>query len=270
MARGVGAAGASRVAGAAHAAVGLAVGTLVGLLILDLDLPSIASFWGDWILLVPAGALTGALLWPTRLRRLVAASAVALVLLWLIAAETPLVPWLAGGLVRRQAPQPADAVFVFGSRLQADGDPTTEAMSRLLKGVELLADGQARRLVVSELPPPSRPYAPIARAWTRRFAPGCEVLAVGPIHNTHEEAVAVARLFRERGWHRVLAVSSPVHTARAAASLEKQGLAVVSVPAVETRYDVETFDRAGERLRAFGPVLHERLGLLVYRHRGWI
>jgi uncharacterized SAM-binding protein YcdF (DUF218 family) len=255
---------------AASLGVGLLSGALVGLLIVDLDLPAMASFWGDWSVLVPAAAAVGSLLWLTRLRRLVAATAVGLAGLWLTATYTPLVPWMADGLVRRDPPQAADAVFVFGSRLQADGEPTTEAMSRLLKAVELAAEGRVRRLVVSELPPPTRPYAPIAREWTRLLAPGCEVLAVGPVRNTHDEAVAVAKLFRDRGWRRVLAVTSPVHSRRAAATLEREGLQVTSVPAVETRYDIESFDRPGEQRGAFASVAHERVGLLVYRRRGWI
>jgi uncharacterized SAM-binding protein YcdF (DUF218 family) len=255
---------------AARLGVGLANGALIGLMVLDLDLPSVVSYWGDRTLLVLAAAALGALLWLTPLARLVAATAVGLALLWLAAGFTPLVPWMADGLTRRDPVQPADAVFVFGSRIQADGEPTTDAMSRLLKGVELLAQGRARYLIVSELPPPARTYAPIAREWTTLLAPGCEVLAVGPIRNTREEAVVVAKLFRERDWRRVLAVSSPVHTRRAAASLEREGLEVVSVPAVETRYDLEAFDRAGERRAAFGAIAHEHAGLLVYRRRGWI
>jgi uncharacterized SAM-binding protein YcdF (DUF218 family) len=250
--------------------VGLASGALAGLLTLDLDLPSLASLWGEQTFVVPAAAVLGALLWLTPLRRLVAAGVVGLALLWLVAAYTPLVPWMANGLVRRDPLRSADAVFVFGSRLQDDGDPTADAMSRLLRGVELLAEGRAKQLVVSELRPPSRQYAPLARDWTKRLAPGGEVLAVGPIDNTREEAVAVARLCREKGWQRVLAVTSPVHTLRAAASLEKEGLQVVSVPAIETRYDVERLDLPADRRRAFGSVAHERVGLLVYRRRGWI
>lgn len=255
---------------ARHLVAGLAAGSLVGLVILDLDLPSVASFWGDRTLLAPTAAVLGALFWLTPLRRLVAATALGTALLWLGASFTPLVPWLADGLVRRDPLQPADAVFVFGSRLQADGDPTTEAMSRLLRGIELVAEGRAKRLVVSELPPPSRPYAPIAREWAGRFAPDCEVLAVGPVRSTHDEAVALAKLFREQGWRRALAVTSPVHSLRAAASLEREGLEAVSVPGRETRYDLETFDRPGERRGAFGSIAHERIGILVYRRRGWI
>ena len=39
-------------------------------------------------------------------------------------------------------------------------------------------------------------------------------------------------------------------------------------PAVETLFDLETLDRADDRLRAFGHLLHERLGLWLYAFRG--
>jgi uncharacterized SAM-binding protein YcdF (DUF218 family) len=249
---------------------GLAFGALAGLLAVDLDLPSLVSWYGDRSLLVPAAAVACGLAWLTPLRRLVALGTVLVALLWAAVTWTPLVARLAEGLVRRDALRPADAVFVFASRIQADGEPTTDAMSRLLKGLELVADGRAPRLVVSELRPPYRRYLPTARDWSRRFAGGAEVLAVGPIVNTRDEAVALARLCRERGWRRVIAVTSPVHTRRAAATLEKEGLEVISAPSVETRYDLETLDLPGERRRAFGSVAHERIGLVVYGRRGWI
>jgi uncharacterized SAM-binding protein YcdF (DUF218 family) len=190
--------------------------------------------------------------------------------LWCVVAFTPATSWLADGLVRRDRLEAADAVFVFGSRIQEDGDPTTDAMSRLLKGIELVADGRAERLVVSEVPPPAGPYAPLARAWVAAFAPRGEVVSVGRIRNTHDEAVAVARLFRERGWTRVLAVTSPTHTRRAAAALEKEGLVVLAVPSVETRFDLERLHWPGDRREAFAAIAHERVGLLLYRRRGWV
>lgn len=92
---------------------------------------------------------------------------------------------------------------------------------------------------------------------------------VGPIHNTREEAVAVGRLCTQRGWTRILAVTSPTHSRRAAAALEREGVIVISVPCAETLFDLETLDRREERLAALGPLLHERVGLLWYRLRGY-
>lgn len=245
-------------------------GALAGFLVVDLNLPSLVSFFGDRTYLVPALAVLGALVWLTPLRRLAGVVAALLGLLWLAVAFTPLTSGLAAGLVRRDRVEAADAVYVFASRVQPDGDPTSDAMSRLLKGVELVAAGDAPRIVVSEVAPPAGAYAPLARAWVAAFDARGEVVSIGRIRNTHDEAVAVARLFRERGWTRVLAVTSPTHTRRAAATLEKEGLRVFAVPSVETRFDLEGLDQPGDRREAFAAIAHERVGLFVYRRRGFI
>ena len=190
--------------------------------------------------------------------------------LWLVVSFTPLTARMREGLVRRDAITNADAVFVFASRIQADGDPTTDAMSRLLKGVELIAEGRAPLLVVSEVAKPAGSHAALARAWLAAFARRGEVLDIGEIGNTHDEAVELGKLCRERGLKRILAVTSPTHTRRAAATLEKQGLEVISVPAIETNFDLETLLFPGDRRRAFSATAHEHIGLAVYRRRGWI
>jgi uncharacterized SAM-binding protein YcdF (DUF218 family) len=254
----------------ARAGIGLAVGALAGFVALDLNLLSLVSYWGDKSFLVPASAAAGALLWLTPLRRLVVVGVALLSLLWLAVAFTPLTRAMRDSLVRRDEVQAADAVYVLASKLQLDGEPSSDAMARLFRGLELVADGRAPRLIVSELPPPYPAYAPLARDWVRRFAPNVEVLSFGPIWNTHDEAVHLAALFRQRGWKKVLAVTSPTHTRRAAACLEKEGLDVISVPAVETDFDLERLELPGDRREAFGAIAHERLGLIVYRYRGWI
>jgi uncharacterized SAM-binding protein YcdF (DUF218 family) len=251
--------------------VGFAVGALVGFLLRELDAPGLVSYWGDRtpFLVVPAAG--GAALWALRpARRLLAAAAATLAALWLVVAYTPLCAHLARGLVRRDPPAAADAVFVLASRLQADGDPTTAAMSRLLHGLELLQDGRAPRLVVSELPPPHASHAALARSWMRRWRLDQELLSVGPVRNTRQEAVAVAALCRARGITRVLLVTSPTHSRRAAAAFEREGLTVLSSPSVETGFDLETLDRPEDRLWAWGKILHERVGFWVYARRGWI
>ena len=249
---------------------GIALGAIAGFVVGDLNLATLLSQPGERGYTFAAACLVGALLWPTRLRRLLAAGTGLLVLLWLLASYSPLTAWMARGLVRSDAVQDADAVFVFASRIQEDGDPTTDAMSRLLKGVELVAAGRAPYLIVSEVVPPAGSHEALARAWLAALAHRGEVLDVGTIGNTYEEAGALARLCRERGWKRILAVTSPTHTRRAAATLEKQGLVAISVPSIETNFDLERLPTAADRRRGFPSAAHERIGLLVYRRRGWI
>lgn len=246
------------------------MGGLVGLLALDLELASLVSYWGTRLAFAGFSALLGALVWPTRLRFLAGTAAAGLSLLWLAAAFTPLCPWLANGLVRREPLQPADAVFVFSADVQRDGEPTGATFSRLVHGLELVGQGYAPRLVISELRSPSSSYAPFARRLMTHLRLEGELILVGPVTNTREEAVAVAALVKQRGWQRVLAVTSPTHSRRATACLERAGVSAVSSPAVETRFDVETFWLPEDRLRSFGSLLHERVGLWVYARRGWI
>jgi len=166
--------------------------------------------------------------------------------------------------------RPADAVYVLASSIQEDNDPGAGAASRLWRGLELLARDQAPVLILSELKPPNGRYEPVARNWMAAVHIDRELIVLGPTTNTRNEALAVAALSRARGFERLLVVTSPTHTRRACAAFEREGLSVVCVPAIETQFDLETLDRPTDRAKAFGSVMHERLGLWVYRRRGWI
>ena len=250
--------------------MGAAVGAAASLIARDLGVPSYASYWGDSSPLILGGTLACAGLWLTPLRRALLAIGATLGLVWCVVAFTPVSAWLADGLTRRDPPVAADAVVVLASRLQEDGELTSVAMSRLVHGVELLAQGRAGRLVLTELPPPYKSYAAPARQMLSALGLQAELHSVGPVERTRDEARQVAALFRSKGWRKVLLVTSPPHSRRAAATFEKEGMEVASSPAVETRFDLETLERPEERLAAFGSLVHERLGLLVYRQRGWI
>jgi uncharacterized SAM-binding protein YcdF (DUF218 family) len=113
-------------------------------------------------------------------------------------------------------------------------------------------------------------YAPIARGLMKKLGIRGDLLTVGPALNTRGEAQLVAELHRQNGWRSVLLVTSPLHSRRAALAFESAGLEVISSPSWEPRYDLETLDRPGERLQAFGSLLHERVGLWWYRRRGFI
>ncbi len=250
--------------------VGLAVGALVGLLAKDLNLLSLASYWEDRAPFVLYAALAGAVLWSTRLKWTVGLCTAGLLLLWTVVAFTSLCPWLATDLIRRDTLQPADAVFILGSRVQMDGELTDEAVSRLLHGLELLQQGHAPWLVLSELPPPYPSHSEAARRLMDGLAMEQEILSVGETRNTRSEAVAVAALYRERGWERLLVVTAPLHSRRACASLEHEGVTVVCSPSVERDFDLENLDEPDGRLESFGSIMHEKLGIWIYARRGWL
>ena len=252
---------------------GGALGFLLGLVAKELDFATLVSFWGDRTLIVLSSTAVGALLGVARFERLLVVAAAAAVSLWILVAFTPLTHWMGEPLVRREPPRKADAVFVLASGVQPDGDLSTVAMSRLLGGLELLGEGWAPRMVLSELPLPWPRYRDDAVELMDSLRLSNEILVVGPVLDTHDEAVAVSELARELGFERLLVVTSPSHSLRASRALEAAGVEVVSVPSVETTFDYENLGavtRGDDRVRAFGVFIHEHLGLLYYRYKGWI
>ncbi len=195
--------------------VGGAVGLMLGLVVKELDLTTLVSFFGERNYVVIACAIVCATAWLTRLRRVVAAAAVSAALLWLAVGFTPLTAFMARDLVRQDPLAQSDAVFVLASSLQDDSELTTSAMSRLLHGLELLGEGWAERLVLTELSEPVPRYREAACAIMDRLGLENEVIALGPVRNTHDEAVLVAELARDYGFERLLVVTSPSHSRRA-------------------------------------------------------
>jgi uncharacterized SAM-binding protein YcdF (DUF218 family) len=206
----------------------------------------------------------------TRLRTLLVATTLGLVLLWFAVAYGPLSRILLGGLVRRDALRPADAVLVLSSGMQTDGEPTSTQLSRLFRGLELVKDGLAPRLMITEMPPPYEGGRSFAQAMLSRFRPEVELIVFESVRNTHDEALMAADYLKARGLKTIIVATSPTHTYRSAALLERLGLEVMAAPAIETVFDLESLDQPGDRLMAFGPIIHERLGIFVYRRRGWI
>jgi uncharacterized SAM-binding protein YcdF (DUF218 family) len=246
---------------------GAALGGLAGLLIRDLDLPALISFAYPREPIVVLAALIGAAIGATRFRWVLGAGVGALALLWVCVAFTPLCGWLASGLARHEAVEPADAVFVSFASLRPDAQRAAEVRTRILHGVALVSRGKAERLVVTETP--DFPGVELARSILASVGSHAELVVAGRAGNTRGEAVAVAELCEREGWKVVLVVTSPMHSRRSSAALEKEGLTVVSSPSEEARFDTQ-LSTWSDRLAAFGSVMHERLGFWVYARRGWI
>ncbi len=254
---------------ARRAATGLAAGAAAGLLFGDLGLEQALSYDGDRALVTLIVALAGAVVWLGRARVLLAGVLAMLAALWLVVAATPLSRALGRGLVRADVLAPSDAIFVLASSVQSDGDANASTFARLHHGIALARAGLAPRILVADVfGDPS--HAEAARQMLRQIGVDVPVERVGRAANTHDEALAAAQTCRARGWRRVIVVTSPLHSRRAAATFERAGLEVISSPAVETRFNVEALLGADDRVEAFGEIVHERIGLLVYRWRGWI
>jgi uncharacterized SAM-binding protein YcdF (DUF218 family) len=252
-----------------RAASGAVFGAATGLIVETAGLGSVVSYTGSSAHLVLWIALAGAAVAMTPAWRFALAIPSLFAAFWLLVVFTPFLAWLVPLTERVDPDDTADVVFVFSSGVQENGEPDSGYMARLFHGIELIARGRAPALAISESTPGTMAES-LARRWLDELHLKAELLDLGPVGNTHDEATLLAARARERGWTRVLGVTSPTHEMRACATLEHEGLVAIASPAMETRYDIPKLQSADARVLAAGAVLHELVGEWMYRRRGWI
>ncbi|MEO8194367.1 MAG: YdcF family protein [Gemmatimonadales bacterium] len=218
--------------------------------------------------------LVGGVLGATRFCRALPFVPGALLLFAMAVGYTSLVIGPTRSLIRADPiPQSADAIVALSGGITADGLLGQQGTDRLRKALELARAGVAPRLVVTLEARRSKGAVLTSAADQKKLAAMAGVtgiISTGPVESTHDEALAIERLARERGWHRVVVVTSPFHSRRACRTFERTGLAVSCVPSDSRDIAVRSLDSAYDRVRAFGMLLYETAGTLRYRQMGWI
>ena len=221
------------------------------------------------LLLLTAGCGLLGVYRPTR--RLLQVGAALLVAGLLVCLVTPVLRGPLAALTLRDTPVKADAVVVLGGGVQC-GTRALESSSltRLVTGLKLWREGFAPVVTVSEqsglVGEANCPkMSVLEREYIRTLYPadGPEVLTLRNVTTTRDEAQRVSEYAKKRGWQRVLLVTSPSHSRRAAGLFASYGLNVVSVPAPEIRFD-ETLPRPADRLYALRVLLYEWLSRVKF------
>ena len=212
----------------------------------------------------------------------------ALVLLVWVGAGTPLAGWLMGQLERPYAPvdlarlPTCDAVLTLGGGVRpSQHDPLgfdcTSAADRFLLGLELVRLRKAPVLVFGGGYQREGDHGPVEIRLTKDWLgawglTNVPVLELGRCADTHVEAERLQVLAQQHQWQRVLLVTSAWHMKRAEALFQKAGLTVVPVAcdfrglrAVRTARFLRV-----ERLESLSCYIHEQVGWLAYRWRGWL
>ncbi len=238
-----------------------------------------------WALLL---ALGGALLVTRRPRAAARSSLAAVVVLVIFSAEpvaNVLFRFLESSAVRTYQPDAAyEVVIVLGGTLEGNGtDPLGEpelnaAGDRFLRGLELVRSGQARNILLSAgtLDPHSglpTEAVVLARELERQGIPRERVAPEPRSGNTRENAVESARIIRDRGWSRLLLITSAFHMERSLGCFRAVGLEPDALPV-----DYRSFD-PGKRSASWAPragalaqstdALRELFGRVVYRLVGY-
>lgn len=255
-----------RVAGAA-----LALGTMEMAVTLG---AAYATGVGETALRLSALVL-GAVLAPTRAARWLWLSSAATATLLLVVLFTPLVERPIRSLLRADAPGlPADAIVVYSGSMTDGGHIGEMALSRLVSALDDAQRLGIRDIVISEQTREVRGKIMSTVADQQRLAGllGGTVLVhvVRDVRNTHDESLAFAAVARTEQWSRLHAVTDPLHARRACASLEATGVSVMCAPSTPRNVSFSQLDSPGARITVTGPALHEAVGYLAYRLRGWL
>jgi uncharacterized SAM-binding protein YcdF (DUF218 family) len=183
-------------------------------------------------------------------------------------------------------PQPADVVVALGggyylSEHDMFGFALDTGGSRVLTALELVRRGKAKALVLGGSVPltgkPGVAASSLVQEWV--LASGMTTVAVtnlGLCANTHDEALRFKELSAQRGWRKVILVTSALHIPRSVAVFAAQGIAVVPVACDFQAYGVPPVQGGFSpfprqiRFHHLALYLHEKIGWWVYRAKGWV
>ena len=101
------------------------------------------------------------------------------------------------------------------------------------------------------------------------------ILIEGNSRNTYENAIETKKLMNSRQIDKILLVTSAFHMPRALATFKTAGIDAIPSP---SSYSIVNYSRPQilEWIPSLGnlgkmqALIREKLGILVYRHRGWI
>lgn len=182
---------------------------------------------------------------------------------------------------------PADVVVVLGGFLrQANGATVehpewSEGVDRFERGLDILAAGKAREIVFSRghlswLGESKRPEGELlAEIAVRRGVPAGRIVLTDTVGNTAGEAREVARLASERGWTRVVLVTTAWHLPRAVEQFERAGVSVVPFPCdwkadPERPWTLLDFLPSADALAVSETAVREWYGRWFYRLKHWL
>lgn len=140
----------------------------------------------------------------------------------------------------------------------------------LSAAARLLQTGRARFLLYSGVLDAGEATRVVAE-FRRRGIPDEQVAFESESRNTRENAVASARVVRERGWEQLVLVTGAIHARRALACFRRVGLTpdLMRVWVPGERPPDHLLPETGA-LTASTAVVHEVLGYLAYRVAGYV
>ncbi len=203
-------------------------------------------------------------------RRRIWKGATAVLATYLLLFYTPLVWFLAEPLRMEEAARQADAIVVLAGGVGESGQAGGGYQERVKEAIDLYRGGQAPNLIFSSGFVFAFQEAEVMKGLAvANGVPASAIVLEKKSANTHENALYVAAILRERGWRSVLLVSSPYHMRRAVWTMHRVApeIAVVSRPVPASQFYTHTWGANVEQIRG---ILQEYAAIVAYWWRGWI
>jgi len=199
----------------------------------------------------------------------------------------------------------ADAIVILGGCTQPLVYPrvwpeVNDAGDRIFHAARIYKAGWAPVIITSggqTAPPRSKPTPPtesetMAALLTEIGVPREAIIEESQSLNTYQNVTNVHEILEQRGWHRLVVVTSAIHMPRAMAIFAKQGIAAIPAPTdflVTTSHqpsqlpaNLNLANRLVRNIRIITAIpqarvttnlnlaLKEYVGMEVYRLRGWL
>jgi uncharacterized SAM-binding protein YcdF (DUF218 family) len=188
----------------------------------------------------------------------------------LAVAYSPLNGYMIKPLAVKEDIRNADVIVVLGGGIDEGRYLSLISSHRLLRGAQLYFEGRAKKLIVSGGDPRKVGVAEATvmgqEARRLNIAAG-DLIMEKRSRRTHEQAEEIKKISKTQNWKSILLVTSFSHMKRSLMVFEQAGFKVYPAPA--DPYEKYTRDFLGN-LQLFKLLLHEYLGIIYYRIKGWI
>ena len=221
-------------------------------------------------------------------RRKVAGSALFVALGLVFLCSSPIISELYSNHERTYLPIPIDkyptveAIVILAGDVGIPAAPRIESQvhgNRSIHALRLYRAGKAPLIIISggnvfsqdSLRPEAAYTADLLEEWG---IPPSAIIFEGNSRNTRENAVETAKLLNNRGLMRVLLVTTAFHMPRAIGAFRAVGIDAIPAPSsISAKLHEPTVLHWIPSLDGLGTMqrlMHEKIGIFVYRMRGWV
>jgi uncharacterized SAM-binding protein YcdF (DUF218 family) len=191
-------------------------------------------------------------------------------LLVLVIAFTPLTRYMLKPLEVKEDIRKADVIVVLSGGIDKGRFLSQASWQRMVRGVQLYLEGKAKKILFSGGIPKKigvAEAAVMAQEAKRLHIPAEDILVEKRSQTTHEKAVEVKKITEALRWKNLILVTSYCKMKRSLMAFEYVGFKVY--PAAADPYEKYLDDPLG-RLSLFKELIHEYVGIIYYKSRGWI